>query len=140
MGREMSSESFRGDAFNNPTSRGKPAVTRWEYFTLTITEELDVAFKNLKTPKQALDDAARKATQFLQENNSTRMTKRRACSRISSGIAQADDLVQLQAGNGEVEPFPAAAERDLATGDEQVSRGCRGRRRRAGGRQREGDV
>ena len=63
------------DAFNNPTSRGKPVVIRWEDFTLTITEELDAAFKNQKTPKQALDDAARKATQFLQENNSARMTK-----------------------------------------------------------------
>ena len=50
-------------------------VIRWEDFTLTITEELDAAFKNQKTPKQALDDAARKATQFLQENNSARMTK-----------------------------------------------------------------
>jgi ABC-type glycerol-3-phosphate transport system substrate-binding protein len=63
------------DAFNNPTSRGKPVVIRWEDFTLTITEELDAAFKNQKSAKQALDDAARKATQFLQENNSARMTK-----------------------------------------------------------------
>ena len=46
------------DAFNTPTSRGKPVVIKWEEFALTITEELDAAFKNQKTPKQALDDAA----------------------------------------------------------------------------------
>src|SRR6266542_642710 len=63
------------DAFNNPTSKSKPVVTKWEDFTLTITEQLDLAFKNQKTPKQALDDAARRATQFVQENNSTRLTK-----------------------------------------------------------------
>jgi ABC-type glycerol-3-phosphate transport system substrate-binding protein len=63
------------DAFNNPTSKGKPVVIKWEDFCNTITEELDAAFKNQKTPKQALDDAARRATQFIQENNSTRMTK-----------------------------------------------------------------
>jgi ABC-type glycerol-3-phosphate transport system substrate-binding protein len=63
------------DAFNNPTSKGKPVVIKWEEFALTITEELDAAFKNQKPPKQALDEAARKATQFVQENNSTRLTK-----------------------------------------------------------------
>lgn len=63
------------DAFNNPTSRGKPVVIKWEDFTLTITQELDAALKNEKTPKQALDDAARRATQFIQENDSTRLTK-----------------------------------------------------------------
>ncbi len=63
------------DAFNNPTSRSKPVVIKWEDFTLTITQELDAAFKNQKSPKQALDEAARKATQFIQENNSTRLTK-----------------------------------------------------------------
>jgi ABC-type glycerol-3-phosphate transport system substrate-binding protein len=63
------------DAFNNPTSKGKPVVIKWEEFCLTITEQLDLAFKNQKTAKQALDDAARRATQFVQENNATRMTK-----------------------------------------------------------------
>jgi ABC-type glycerol-3-phosphate transport system substrate-binding protein len=63
------------DAFNNPSSRGKPVVIKWEEFALTITEELDAAFKNQKTPKQALDDAARRATQFVQENGSTRLTR-----------------------------------------------------------------
>jgi ABC-type glycerol-3-phosphate transport system substrate-binding protein len=63
------------DAFNNPTSKSKPVVIKWEEFALTITEELDAAFKNLKSPKQALDDAARRATQFVQENGSTRLTR-----------------------------------------------------------------
>jgi ABC-type glycerol-3-phosphate transport system substrate-binding protein len=63
------------DAFNSPASRGKPVVIKWEEFALTITEELDAAFKNQKTPKQALDDAARRATQFVQEHDNTRLTK-----------------------------------------------------------------
>jgi ABC-type glycerol-3-phosphate transport system substrate-binding protein len=63
------------DAFNNPTSKGKPVVIKWEDFCLTITEEMDAAFKNQKSPKQALDEAARKATRFIQENGSTRLTR-----------------------------------------------------------------
>lgn len=50
-------------------------VIKWEEFCLTITAELDEAFKNQKSPKQALDEATRKATQFVQENNSTRLTR-----------------------------------------------------------------
>jgi ABC-type glycerol-3-phosphate transport system substrate-binding protein len=63
------------EAFNNATSRGKPVVTKWEDFSLTITEQLDAAFKNHKTPKQALDEAARRATRFVQEHHNTRLTK-----------------------------------------------------------------
>ena len=36
---------------------------------------MDAAFKNQKSPKQALDEAARKATRFIQENGSTRLTR-----------------------------------------------------------------
>jgi multiple sugar transport system substrate-binding protein len=63
------------DAFNSPTSKAKPVVIKWEDFCLTITQEMDAAFKNQKSPKQALDEAARKATQFVQENGSTRLTR-----------------------------------------------------------------
>jgi multiple sugar transport system substrate-binding protein len=59
------------DAFNNPTSKGKPVVITWEEFTLTITQELDAAFKNEKSPKQALDEAVRKATQFVSYKRTT---------------------------------------------------------------------
>lgn len=63
------------DAANNSASRGKPLVIRWEDFCLAITSELDAAFKNQKSPKAALDAAAQQATRFIQENNSTRLTK-----------------------------------------------------------------